>query len=253
MASKRKRSTAVESSAVADSKAEAPRPRQRTAVPLPANVAGTAPRPTRRQSTRAGAAAITNPDVNPDVVDGTSALRASPDSSEIPDVGPAVKRRKGEAIGAAVSGNGDGASPNVTSAKDTGSTSIAPPPADELGHEQQIAVSAVAETGPAAEQADVQPGRNKRKKAPQHAKANNADPASGTKVEKDVGVTADPEVDGALTAPDEVEDEEEIKQALSRRPPVNSDYLPLPWKGRLGYVRTPHSTHPQANRRDRHA
>jgi UV DNA damage endonuclease len=30
--------------------------------------------------------------------------------------------------------------------------------------------------------------------------------------------------------------EEEVKEALSRPPPVNSDYLPLPWKGRLGYA-----------------
>lgn len=30
---------------------------------------------------------------------------------------------------------------------------------------------------------------------------------------------------------------EEVKAALSRPAPVNSDYLPLPWKGRLGYVR----------------
>ena len=35
---------------------------------------------------------------------------------------------------------------------------------------------------------------------------------------------------------DEEADEEEIQAALSRPPPVNSDYLPLPWKGRLGYV-----------------
>jgi UV DNA damage endonuclease len=31
---------------------------------------------------------------------------------------------------------------------------------------------------------------------------------------------------------------DELKDALSRPPPVNSDYLPLPWKGRLGYVST---------------
>ena len=42
----------------------------------------------------------------------------------------------------------------------------------------------------------------------------------------------DPEADG-----EEEADEEEIQAALSRPPPVNSDYLPLPWKGRLGYVR----------------
>jgi UV DNA damage endonuclease len=29
---------------------------------------------------------------------------------------------------------------------------------------------------------------------------------------------------------------EELKEALGRPPPVNSSYLPLPWKGRLGYV-----------------
>lgn len=29
---------------------------------------------------------------------------------------------------------------------------------------------------------------------------------------------------------------DELKNALGRPPPVNSSYLPLPWKGRLGYV-----------------
>lgn len=29
---------------------------------------------------------------------------------------------------------------------------------------------------------------------------------------------------------------DELQTALSRPPPVNSGYLPLPWKGRLGYV-----------------
>ena len=32
-------------------------------------------------------------------------------------------------------------------------------------------------------------------------------------------------------------DEAEVNEASRRPPPVNSDYLPLPWKGRLGYVR----------------
>jgi UV DNA damage endonuclease len=31
-------------------------------------------------------------------------------------------------------------------------------------------------------------------------------------------------------------DAEELQEALGRPPPVNSSYLPLPWKGRLGYV-----------------
>lgn len=42
---------------------------------------------------------------------------------------------------------------------------------------------------------------------------------------------ADPEAEG-----DEDANPEEIKEALSRPPPVNSDYLPLPWKGRIGYA-----------------
>ena len=33
---------------------------------------------------------------------------------------------------------------------------------------------------------------------------------------------------------------EELQEALSRPPPVNSSYLPLPWKGRLGYVSDNH-------------
>lgn len=31
-------------------------------------------------------------------------------------------------------------------------------------------------------------------------------------------------------------DVHELKREGARPPPVNSDYLPLPWKGRLGYV-----------------
>jgi UV DNA damage endonuclease len=42
----------------------------------------------------------------------------------------------------------------------------------------------------------------------------------------------DPECD----AEDQDADPEELSAALSRPPPVNSSYLPLPWKGRLGYA-----------------
>lgn len=43
----------------------------------------------------------------------------------------------------------------------------------------------------------------------------------------------DPESDGEVPA-----EAEELQEALGRPPPVNSSYLPLPWKGRLGYVRS---------------
>ncbi|KAG9773159.1 UV-endonuclease UvdE, partial [Aureobasidium melanogenum] len=48
------------------------------------------------------------------------------------------------------------------------------------------------------------------------------------------------QVDGLDRGDPEAEDEEdanpeELQEALSRPPPVNSSYLPLPWKGRLGH------------------
>lgn len=42
-------------------------------------------------------------------------------------------------------------------------------------------------------------------------------------------------------------DEEEVEQAASQPPPVNSGYLPLPWKGRLGYVRKHPTFHHTGN------
>ncbi len=43
-------------------------------------------------------------------------------------------------------------------------------------------------------------------------------------------------LDDEAEADDLDADPEEISAALSRPPPVNSSYLPLPWKGRLGYA-----------------
>lgn len=46
--------------------------------------------------------------------------------------------------------------------------------------------------------------------------------------------------DEAVVDPEVAEEEavplEELQEALGRPPPVNSGYLPLPWKGRLGFV-----------------
>ena len=56
-------------------------------------------------------------------------------------------------------------------------------------------------------------------------------PSAPVNIAKQESSIADPEAEA-----DEEADEEEIKEALSRPPPVNSDYLPLPWKGRLGYA-----------------
>ena len=63
-------------------------------------------------------------------------------------------------------------------------------------------------------------------------KAKQPSPAPKKAVKKEDDVDrADPEGED-----DEAADPEELQEALSRPPPVNSSYLPLPWKGRLGYA-----------------
>lgn len=49
------------------------------------------------------------------------------------------------------------------------------------------------------------------------------------------GLEPDPESEIGEDAQED-DDSEKVKQALARLPPVNSGYLPLPWKGRLGYA-----------------
>lgn len=50
-------------------------------------------------------------------------------------------------------------------------------------------------------------------------------------IETPLAGVLDPEAD--VDIPVDIKD---IKEAASRPPPVNSNYLPLPWRGRLGYV-----------------
>lgn len=62
--------------------------------------------------------------------------------------------------------------------------------------------------------------------------------------EETVGMTQEGPEEPAEPEPEDVND---IKLEGARPPPVNSDYLPLPWKGRLGYVHAaPPHTQPQA-------
>jgi UV DNA damage endonuclease len=68
----------------------------------------------------------------------------------------------------------------------------------------------------------------------------------GVQIEDSFADTGDTRENGALNVPIDPESDEEVpveaeelQEALSRAPPVNSSYLPLPWKGRLGYVSNP--------------
>lgn len=141
-------------------------------IPLPPALSSTLPPPKRKAPSRAISKAATNPDLNPQVLDGPNATRASPDSDvndDLPLNLPAEPAKKKRAT----------ATKKKADASKTEATPKAAVMKEEVGA----------------------PG------------------------------LGDPEAEG-----DEVADEEELKEALSRPPPVHSDYLPLPWKGRLGYV-----------------
>ncbi|KAL1606749.1 hypothetical protein SLS60_004156 [Paraconiothyrium brasiliense] len=240
--------------------------RQQTRVPLPANVAHLQdaaephpPAPTRRQSARnISSHASTNPNANPDVVDGITALRASPDSVELASVGdvaltPGRETSSGGAVDIAPT-DATAAAPDAHT--EHGSIDV---PAEAHGQSQGVSSkrsrrpkngSASEAPAPASETAppgvpEQPPGKYKRKRGVnEHVKVDSAavngtinagsttaTASSGPAVEKDVGVTGDPEA-----GEEAVEGEDEVKEALSRPPPVNSDYLPLPWKGRIGYA-----------------
>jgi UV DNA damage endonuclease len=224
---------------------------RRTQVPLPANVSQQDSKPQLRKPSRGGGAAPTNPNTNPDILDGISALRASPDSAEHEDTDRPLKPR--------VNNVSTGGNPSAT----TEATAVhrdehgrkgrgnAITPAGGAGNQAHVTnTNQLASKAPTAD-LHPEPGRSKRKRtAPQHVKVDSAEinnatvlaadqhvtppTSNGVKVEDDVGVTVDPEEEEGPK--DENEDEEEVTEALSRPPPVNSDYLPLPWKGRLGYV-----------------
>lgn len=226
MPAKRKISTVAAASPTAEDSVVVGRSKSRRPnVPLPAHIAKPPP---RRQSARGGsataaAAATTDPNVNPDIVDGASARRASPDGHECTGTEFHLKQNAVSAPSAA-----------TTEEKALSSTGV-------NGH---------AASGEANDIITVSaPGKTKRKRAgAPHVKVeegeSNIGAAGGAK--KDVinpvvatRMPGDPEVSEGLEA--ENEDETEVKEALSRPPPVNSEYLPLPWKGRLGYVCKQHT------------
>lgn len=141
----------------------------------------------------------TNPDKNANVLDAPEALRASPDGDETMNL---------EAAGMDVG--------NQVKEEDSDS------PLSDL----QEVEEPVEEKGKSKGKTAVAVKRGDKKEPRKPAVAANEKNESTKEPQ-----FLDPEADG-----DEEADEEEIQAALSRPPPVNSDYLPLPWKGRLGYV-----------------
>ena len=197
MAPKRKRSAAVPTTATAlRSTTPIPVPPIDNSMPLPSVVASP-PQPVRRSSSRAAAKAATNPEVNSQVLDGQQALRASPDAEPNQKIAPTPVKRE---------------------ARSESPLSDAPADLEPPKKAKRAKKEPAAETEVPATTAGATPATPAKKA-----------PAPKKKID-DMG--EDPE-----SGNDDIEaDEEEIKEASMRPPPVNSDYLPLPWKGRLGYV-----------------
>ena len=137
---------------------------EETPLPIPTGASSNGRRRAAKTKTQPAPADVeANPDLNPRILDGLDARRASPDS----DSPPAEPR---------------------TNTKRPRKTNATPP-----------------------------------------SKTTSAKKGAAVKVE----VVAEPEADEEA----DLDEAEDVQAAASRPPAVNSDYLPLPWKGRLGYVR----------------
>lgn len=220
MAPKRKRSTAAAAPITDGASTAILSPTQSTSIGPPA-------RPSR-QSSRRGKP-DTNPEHNADIVDSKTALRASPDADE---PGEAFDLKKIEAP--------------ITPAKENGVT---------------IPVKKEENDSPLSDIGDdipVPTPAKKQKKAPTKSsiaakkgsdeiKAFVAEQAAKKATEKKIKKEDDEDEWDKRLDPDgdeegQAEDADAIKLEARRPPPINSDYLPLPWKGRLGYVSFPVAT-----------
>jgi UV DNA damage endonuclease len=142
---------------------------------------------------------LTNPQANPEIIDAPNAYRASPDSDVDTRMAPGPIKSE------------PGSESPLSDVPD------AEPPAKKRNTKKGGAAKTGAAVKKENEDAAVEatPKKTPVKKA---AKANDD--------------MDDPEAEEFEEA-----DEAEVNEASRRPPPVHSDYLPLPWKGRLGYVR----------------
>ncbi|MCJ1473259.1 UV-damage endonuclease [Lambiella insularis] len=158
-------------------------------------------------------AASTNPDYNAEVLDGPEALRASPDADEKDERTDVDKVELGTATHIK---DEDDSVPSLVTAGDSDSS------LSDISDMEPRSTNRAQNTKP----------RKSTSTGTKNAKLQNSIPAITMKMsEGKESQFLDPEAEEDVEA-----DEEEIRAALSRPPAVNSDYLPLPWKGRLGYA-----------------
>lgn len=156
----------------------------------------------------------TNPDLNTDILDGPEALRASPDA-------------EGQDERLNIENAGVDANTQVKDEEDGVPLLVADDdsefPLSELSEYGSPVKKRKITSDPDQEStAMAKNAKSKLVRAPIVKEEGNKRPQF-----------LDPEADG-----DEEADEEEIEAALARPPPVHSNFLPLPWNGRLGYVST---------------
>ncbi|MCJ1333069.1 UV-damage endonuclease [Thelotrema lepadinum] len=189
------------------------------------------PPPAKRRAREKAVAASTNPAVNSEILDGVKALRASPDAEEeserfdVNKVGLTKGQVKEEAEDV----------PSLV--EDAGSAS----PLSDLSDAEPPPPKLAKKTGKAAKGGKA--ATSEKAAEPEKPAKNEKAAKSGKAVKstKDVSKPAPkkeskPEMEDPEAEGEEEADEVEIKEALSRPPPVHSDYLPLPWKGRIGYA-----------------
>ncbi|KAI9640947.1 hypothetical protein NHQ30_010788 [Ciborinia camelliae] len=217
MPPKRKRSSAAVTPLVDDASTSLLPSSQSTSIKPPARFS--------RQSSRRGKP-DTNPEHNADIIDSKTALRASPDADEI---GESFDLKKIEVP--------------VTSAKDNDlripiKNEDSDSPLSDIGDDEPAPTPAKKQKKPPTKSAIAA------KKGSDEIKAFVAEQAAKKTAEKKIKKEDDEDEwdkrvdpDGADEGPPE--DADAIKLEARRPPPINSDYLPLPWKGRLGYVSFP--------------
>lgn len=175
--------------------------------------------PKRRSSARTVAtdARSVNPDKNDEVMDAPNALRASPDSDVNEEIVPGPVKTEVEA--------------RDESPLSDAPEAVEPPKKKARGakaaKKSKIEDDSLKPKAPAKKASGGKAIKVEEDTSPTQAVA--ATPATKTKKDADGGY--DPEAEG-----DEEANEEEVEEALSRPPPVNSAYLPLPWTGRLGFA-----------------
>ena len=177
--------------------------RKRSSVDPSKAVAESAPLPPKRQvSVRQSSTNVeVNPKVNGHVIDAPNATRASPDSDVNEAIVPGpIKTESSKKI------------KSKTKNVDKETNGVVPSSNTDIN----------------APNTKTTKGSRKASKVEKPE----AEPSTAVAAPKKAKEEAqDPDADG-----EEEADEEEVKEALTRPPPVNSDYLPLPWKGRIGYA-----------------